>query len=225
MLSFQNRNFDKTVYIAHRGASVYEHENTLKAFQKAIDIQADAIELDVRKTKDNVLVVHHDVSIKSYKTVISKLNYFEIQEFNSSSKYHIPTLEEVLQLCKNKISLDIELKEVGYETLVVDVALKYFDKENILFTSFMKKSLEAIKKYDNDINCGFLFDKPIIPKLIPKDVEFLLPRSSLCKLGYLKLLQQLGKPIIVWTVDRIDKKEKFITQNIFGIITNDPISV
>ena len=224
MLSFKNINQHTTYTIAHRGASVFEYENTLKAFQKAIDLQADAIEFDVRKTKDDVLLVHHNASLKKHTKAISKMSYSEIKEFNASSDYKIPTLEEVLNLCSGKISLDIELKETGYEQSVVELALKFYNIENLLFTSFKKKSLKAINDFDSNISTGFLFHKPIIINSIPLFVDYVLPYSSLCKLGYLKKLEKFGKPIIIWTVDKPTTKEKYMQKNIFAIVTNDPTS-
>ncbi len=225
MLSFKNRNSNRTYIIAHRGASAYKHENTIEAFQKAIDMGADAIELDIRKSKDDVLLVHHDASLSQYEKPISKMIFSEIREFNKKSDYQVPTLKEVLLLCKDKISLDIELKEIGYEKSVVELALQYFMSENILFTSFRKKALEAIHAIDNNINAGYLFHKPLMLKSIPQFVDFVLPNHALCKVGYLNKLKKLSKPIIIWTVDKQKTKEKYKQRNIFALITNDPVEL
>ncbi len=223
MLSFKAQKSHKTYTIAHRGASAYEHENTIAAFQKAIELGADGIELDVRKTKDNVLVVHHDVCLKSQKQTIAEMTFSDIKRFNKQSEYQIPTLKETLKFCQDKISLDIELKESGYEELVVKMAINYYEKENLLFTSFDKNTVEAIYMIDNNLHTGYPFHKPILLKTIPENVEYLLPHISLCKIGYLKKLVKLSKPIIVWTVDNEKTKKKLIIQNVFGLITNDPI--
>ncbi len=225
MLSFKNRHSNRTYIMAHRGASAYKHENTLEAFQKAIDMGADAIELDVRKTKDNVLLVHHDASFIKYDKPISEMMFSEIREFNKKSDYQVPTLKEVLVLCKDKIALDIELKEIEYEKSIVKLALEYFKSENLLFTSFEKKSLEAIYVIDKNINTGYLFHKPLMLKSIPQFIDFVLPNHGLSKVGYLKKLENLGKPIIIWTVDKQKTKEKYKQRNIFALITNDPIEL
>ncbi len=222
MLSFHKKDSAQTYIIAHRGASGFAYENTVEAFKIAIDMQADAIELDIRKTKDDVLVVHHDPSLKNQKKLLAEMNYAEVLECNKNSAYQVPTLEEVLKLCKDKISLDIELKESGYEKQIVDLVLLYFSIENFLFTSFYKHSLEAIQNLDINISSGYLFHKPLLLNSIPKFVDYLLPHKALCKVGYLKKLEKIGKPIIVWTVDKQKAKEKFVKKNLFGIITNDP---
>lgn len=222
MLSFKNISSNRTYIIAHRGASAYEHENTLEAFQKAIDMHADAIELDVRRTKDDVLIVHHDAALKNYSKPISEMTLLEIKEFNAQSDYQVPTLEEVLKLCSGNIALDIELKEMGYEKSVVDLALQYYTVENLLFTSFNKYSLDVIHTIDKNLSVGYLFHKPMLLKSIPQFVSFVLPNHALCKVGYLKQLDKLNKPIIIWTVDKQKTKEKYRQKNIFALITNDP---
>lgn len=110
----------ETMVIAHRGASALApHENTLEAFQIAIDLKADMAEFDVRKTSDNILIVFHDGTIDGRK--IGDMTYNRINDIASKEGYRVPTLDEVLKLCSGKICLDIELKESGYERRVIDL--------------------------------------------------------------------------------------------------------
>ena len=148
--------------------------------------------------------------------------YADIVSYNETSSNKIPTLEETLQLCSGRISLDIELKESGYEESIVALAQQYFKRENLLFTSFNRSSLELLNKFEEKVLTGFLFQKPIRIKSIPKFVDFILPNRTLCKKWYLNKLVNIGKPIIIWTVDKSKLKKRFITENIFGLITNDP---
>ena len=99
-----------TKVIAHRGASALaEHENTLEAFQIAIALRADMVEFDVRRTSDNVLIAYHDPAIDGKR--ICDLTYNRINDIARQEGYRVPTLVEVLDMCKGKIHLDIELKE------------------------------------------------------------------------------------------------------------------
>ena len=79
---------DKLI-IAHRGASAYEIENTLQSFQKAIELKADMIELDIRKTKDNILIAFHDNNITG-----SQIKDKNDQKIQKTTKLHVPTLNE-----------------------------------------------------------------------------------------------------------------------------------
>ena len=103
----------KKLVIAHRGASVLARENTLEAFQKAIDLRADMIEFDVRRTQDRHYVIHHDPHIAGKP--LNEMTLREVREIARTLDFHVPELEEVLALTRGKIGLDIELKEEGYE--------------------------------------------------------------------------------------------------------------
>ncbi|MBO7078809.1 MAG: glycerophosphodiester phosphodiesterase, partial [Bacilli bacterium] len=78
----------ETKIVGHRGASgLVEHENTIEAFQKAIEIGCYAIECDIRKTKDDILVINHDPFIKDL--VIEKHSYQELNDYTMSLGYHL----------------------------------------------------------------------------------------------------------------------------------------
>ena len=85
--------------IGHRGARAYAPENTLASFKKAIEIGVDAVELDVRKTKDNQLVVIHDADVKRTtdgEGLVSELSLAQIKGFSAEGGEKIPTLAEAL---------------------------------------------------------------------------------------------------------------------------------
>ena len=108
------------IVTAHRGYSTAAPENTLPAFQLAIDHHSDRAELDVQMTKDGVVMVTHDTSLRrctGRNANIYDLTFAQVRERDAgrwfSARYagtQIPTLEEVLDLCKGKIQLNIEIK-------------------------------------------------------------------------------------------------------------------
>ena len=92
--------------IAHRGASgIVDVENTLESFEKAIEVGSDMVEFDVRKTKDNILVVYHDKNFADQP--VSWYTYEEMEAVAKKQGFHIPLLVEVLELCNNRIYMDI----------------------------------------------------------------------------------------------------------------------
>ena len=106
---------------AHRGASGYCPENTIEAFEKAIEMNSDGIELDVQLTKDGQIVVCHDELIdrvSNHKGFLKDFTYEELASFNFNNKMDekypfckIPLLSEVLEMIKpTKLVLNIELK-------------------------------------------------------------------------------------------------------------------
>lgn len=232
MLSFSNiSRWQKPAVIAHRGASFYLHENTINAFKKAIELGADAIELDVRQTSDNVLMVHHDSFNADIGRHISDITHDEIKKFNSKSLYQIPTFADVCAVCSDRIALNIELKESGYEKDVVDTALQYFQREHLLFSSFNRKTIETIKHLDRQNITGYLlggrfgvkFFKDLFCRFsMTADFDIILPHYSLCRMGFLRRIEYIHKPVIVWTVDKLWYAKKLIKKGVKGIITNDP---
>lgn len=103
--------------VAHRGDWRNSPENSLRAFQRCIDMGADMIEIDVRKTKDNQLVVIHDNTVDrttNGKGKVADMTLAEIKKLRLRAgqgvvtRQEIPTLEEVLNLCKGKVLINID---------------------------------------------------------------------------------------------------------------------
>ena len=148
----------RTMVIAHRGASALAyHENTLEAFQIAIDLHVDMVEFDVRRTRDNVLIVYHDPAIDGHR--IYEMTYNRINDIASRSGYRVPALEEVLDLCKGKIKLDIELKESGYERRVIDMVKQRYGYGEFSIKSFKDRVSYNVKAIDPKIRTGLLLGR------------------------------------------------------------------
>ena len=117
----------KTRIVAHRGGAGDAPENTLLAFKKAIDLGCDVVELDVRLTKDNQVVVIHDDDIDrttNGRGKVAKMTLKQIKKFNCEEKQKIPTLQEVIDLCKGKIDIYIELKAEKTAKPVYDLIIE-----------------------------------------------------------------------------------------------------
>lgn len=109
--------------IAHRGASRLRHENTLPAFELALEQSADGIELDVHATKDGVVVVHHDadVPVGEQRIAIRGTPYAALREIALVSGDPIPTLADVLALVGDRATVYVEIKGAGIEAAVAGV--------------------------------------------------------------------------------------------------------
>lgn len=227
--------FEKQMIIAHRGASGDYHENTIEAFIEAINVGADAIELDVRKTKDNKIIISHDDNIDGIK--LDSLDYNEILEVSSSKGFIVPTLEEVLKLCQGKILLDIELKEEGYEEEVISLIKKYLEYNEFFIRSFIDRQVRIVKKIDSKIKTGLLLGvgnpkygfltrlSELFPifRIIRTKPIFISPHYRLMKFGYTKRMHLLKKPVIVWTVNDENLINKFLFKHkVDGLITDYP---
>ncbi len=115
------------IVIAHRGASAYEPENTLRAFRRAIEMGADMSELDVHLTRDGVPVVMHSAEVDETTNgdgSIRDMTLEEIKRLDAGQGEQVPTLEEAINLVRGQNGLYIELKAPGTPQAVVDLLYK-----------------------------------------------------------------------------------------------------
>lgn len=114
--------------VCHRGAHEDRPENTLAAYQRAIDLGADYVEIDTRTTKDGVIVSVHNSTVDAYtddaKGKVSDFTLADLKDLDIGSRVdpkwkdeRIPTLEEILKLCKGKIGIYLDLKEADVAVL------------------------------------------------------------------------------------------------------------
>ena len=147
--------------IGHRGARAYAPENTLASFKKAMEIGVDAVELDVRKTKDNQLVVIHDADVKrttNSEGLVSELTLKEIKSFSADGE-KIPTLDETLDFLDKKVKVFIELKETGIEEQTLSIVHAKGLEKNVVIISFLEEALKKVRESDKDIETGLIYAK------------------------------------------------------------------
>jgi len=221
--------------IAHRGASSLARENTTESFKKAIEIGVDMIEFDVRRTRDQALIVHHDELMEGKP--VKELTYDEISKTAVGQGFSVPTFEEVLKHTSGKIKLDVEIKEEGYEKEVVELLSRYFRKDQFVITSFHDPCIKRIKDNHPDIRAGLILgiSKPEHPtrtrisEFFPArrcreaKADFLVPHRRLLWFGFLDRAKRENKPVFVWTVNDQSKIWKMLhDERIDAIITDKP---
>jgi glycerophosphoryl diester phosphodiesterase len=221
---------ESKMIIAHRGASFYEKENTMAAFKKAVELKADMIELDVRKTKDNKMIVFHDDKIE--KKNVLDMNHREV---NENIGYNAPLFEEVLKYFKGIIKLDIHLKEAGYEEEAINLILKYYDLDDFFIGSELPSSLEKIKKLYPEIKTGLLltsYFKDILffilkgfnkKEMYLPYVDILIPRWQFGNFVLFNKARKHNKKVILWTVNNKNLASKFFKQDVvIGLVSDRP---
>ncbi len=221
--------------IAHRGASgLVEFDNSIESFKKAIELGADMVEFDVRRTKDDVLIAFHDPFLNDKK--ISELEYKEILEKTKREGYKVPTVKEVVKLCKGKIDLDIELKEKGYEKELIQLVVPQLDYDEFMMKSFKDEVVKSINELDPKIETGLILgvEEPEnkiftrLSELFPKcrlkrcEADFVCPNHRLLKLFFLKRMDLSDLDVYVWTVNDGDLMKKLVQKQVKGIITDRP---
>ena len=242
--SFNNNPFERvaifhnTDITAHRGASVDAPENTLASFSKAIEDMADVIELDVQMTKDGYIVVMHDTS--AYRTTgvlknITELTLREVKRLDAGYWYSeqykgekVPTLEEVLQLAKGKIKLNIEIKtadnsdEVAKK--VVKLIQKYSMQDSCVITSFDYSALQAVRSYDEEIEVGYILSVAYGKFYEIDDVDFFSVNASFLTKRVVDAIHNSGKQVYAWTVNNDASIKNLTNKGVDNIITDKPVT-
>ena len=228
--------FKKKFIQAHRGAKgLVKFENTIESFQKAYEIGADAVELDVRKTKDGVIIVRHDGDYN--EILIKDWVYADLKEETLKEGFYMPTLEEVVEKFHDKIMIDVELKEYGYEDEVLNIMGKYLNPDEFYIRSFNIKALRAVKKLNKKVVTVLLLGigKPkhglftrmfeLFPlwKIIYTRCSIVSPHYKAFVYGFQFRMKLLRKPLLVWTVnDKELMRKLLIDKNVAGIVTDYP---
>lgn len=232
-----------TLVIAHRGFSGQYPENTMVAFQKAIELGCDMIELDVHFSKDKELVVIHDDKLdrttngegRVYDFTLKEIKNFDAGSWIGSrfSAEKIPTLKEVLQMAKDKKPVNIEIKDPKERQYPIEElaerALKEVKEAGMLhqvnFFSFNPSALRKIKEKEPTAWITLVYGKEwktLREVTGGEDYPILgLRDKNLGKDDIAKIHEQ-GFQIYVWTVDNPAEMEKFIAWRVDGIITNHP---
>lgn len=144
----------KAYVIAHRGAHVGIPENSLPAIQKAIDLGCDFVEIDTRLTKDGHIVSVHNSSVDEYvvgtKGKVKDFTLEEIKKLDIGEKTgadwkhtQVPTIEEILQLCRGQIGIYLDLKEPLVEQLIP--IIRKYDMERDIIWYIPASRVEEIK--------------------------------------------------------------------------------
>jgi glycerophosphoryl diester phosphodiesterase len=207
--------------IAHRGAVGPARENTLEAFRRAIDLGADMIEFDVRRTRDGRHVIHHDPDISGKP--IGHLDLPDIRALARSTGFHVPGLEEALHLSRGRIGLDIELKEEGYEQEIVRLVTGALRTEDFIVSSFHAGSIERIRQCRAGVRTGLIFNDAaaLTEEILRGETEWLFPAESLAGGVFLDRMRAAGKRIAAWTVNDVNRMKRLLDDDrIDGIITD-----
>jgi glycerophosphoryl diester phosphodiesterase len=222
---------DKALNIGHMGASGYEPENTFRSFKKALELGADGIELDVRMSKDGVLVVIHDPTVdrvtkNRHHGYVKDMTFEELKKLDVGKGERIPALYEVFEFFKDykHIKIDIDLKESGLEDKVVDLIRQYNMENQIIVASFFPDSIYKIKRNNDDILTAFLCKSATKENVYLAKVckaDYIHPYYENVDAEFVKYTKEKGLQIYTWTVNDEKKISDFV-KIVDGIITDYP---
>lgn len=219
--------------IAHRGASNYAPENTLEAFKKAIQLKADIVEFDVHPTKDGKIIVMHDHNVKRTTDgigLIRNLSFKEIRKFHEPNGESVPSLQDVLDMLKNRCACKIHIKDRAMEKKVIKAIEKNHIENSAIITSEIFSVLKKIKQLSSKIKIelgGLGFREKIsIDMMIRKakrvKADIISPHHSITTEKLVKEAHKNGLEVHVWTVNDKDTIEKMKRIGVDGITSDYP---
>lgn len=221
---------------AHRGYSQLAPENTIPAFELAIENQADFIELDVQETKDHGLVVIHDshlmrlvgYDLNLWDLTMAELTNLDVgqwfgEEFKNT---RVPSLASVMDLAKDRVKLNLELKIHGHEqklgSQVVELIHKKNWQQNCVVSSLDFDILQQVRTLDPELTIG-----PVIPPSRPEypdfEVDFYSIHFTLATPDRVERVHAESKTIHVWTVNQASDMQHMIELGVDNIITDQPL--
>jgi len=218
----------------HRGARAVRPENTISAFEYAIEVGADALEMDVAVTKDDVLVISHDPHLKSGEA-IRQLTLARLRECDSGAA-RIPTLDEVLDLSVgNHVQFNIEIKSFPdhpeltpppdiFASMVFDVICKHNLESRSIVQSFDFRTLHGFP----GIRTAALWEGPARPFVeIAREASagIIAPYFELVTPEQVEAAHAAKLEVIPWTANTPEAWRKLIDAGVDAIITDDPAAL
>lgn len=218
----------------HRGASAHVRANTVEAYALAIDLGADGVELDVRPSRDGVLVIHHDDRPAPGAPPFVELDFDEIR----ATTPWVPTLDEAWEAIGPTALLNIEIKnderEADYDsTHQVAAAVAHWLAgheigDRVLVSSFNRDSLAVVKDLAPRVPTGQLAGAALDPSVVIDQarsdghisVNLSLARTLQDAKGIVEAAGELA--VLVWTVNDPDDAIALSEAGVSGIFTDDP---
>ncbi len=227
-----------TLVIAHRGASAYAPENTMPAFELAVQLKADMLELDVQRSADGVLVCYHDFTTERWngqQRQISDCTLAELQQLDINGA-RIATLAEVCSFVRESgVQVNVEIKGLGIGEDIADLLREERIEEQVLFSSFSTVALHEIEQAAPHIPRAYLMGtRTLHPSIrLRESWPFRSLRRANCVAWHpvyqipllrriVPRVQRAGFIVNVWTVNEVTIMERLLQIGVDGIITDVP---
>jgi glycerophosphoryl diester phosphodiesterase len=226
---------DNVQIMAHRGSSQAAPENTLASIQKAIDEGADWVEIDVQETADDEVVVLHDSdfmklagrNLKIWDATLDDLQTIDIGSWFAPefADQRVPTLGEVLDLCKGKVGVNIELKYYGHdkqlEQRVADIVRAHDMDSEVMAMSLKMEGARKMKSIRPNWKVGLLMSVSA-GDLKKIEADFLAVNAGFVDRGLVRAAHNAGKEVYVWTVNDAPSMSNMIGRGVDGLLTDKP---
>ena len=222
---------------AHRGSSQSAPENTIPALMAAVDELADYAEIDVQETRDGVLVLFHDGTLRRLsgdRRSIREMTYEELEEVDVGGWFseefvgtRIPTLLEALEFSRGRLKLNIEIKYMGQGSELPEKVAACIEEagftEQCVVTSTSLSYLERVKEAAPDLYTGYIVSAAYGSYYQNESVDFISILSSSLNQKLADAVHESGKEVHVWTVNQKSELERMKLLGADNVITDNPL--
>ncbi len=229
--------------VAHRGASGHAPENTIAAYRRAVDLGARFIETDLQLTRDARLVALHDETVDRTTNGHGPVHSLTLEEvcaldagswFNSPdgrsyAGERVPSLREVLKFAgESNVVFYLELKAGstwGAEHALVSALRDSGEATRAVILSFHTGQLEAIRRLDDTLMTGYLYDVPLsdpIARAMRAGARQLVPQHALVTPQLMEEAREVGLQVITWNVDDESRMRELQHMGVSGIMSDYP---
>ena len=213
--------------MGHRGAAALEPENTMRSIERAVEIGVDAVEIDVRLSKDRELVVIHDSTVDRTTNgsgPVSGYSLDDLKKLDAGEGETIPTLQEVMELIGHKVKLVIELKEEETERMVVELIKRNNLDDNVYVISFWHELVKTVKVIESCIKTGVLLVGCPVDTCVASQAsaDALVMKYNFVNRHFVEMVHKDGLQVFVWNIDDRHLLKPYVDMGVDGIGSNDP---
>jgi glycerophosphoryl diester phosphodiesterase len=233
---------DAPLVIAHRGASLLAPENTMAAFNLAVEVGAHAIELDVKLSRDGEVVIVHDSTLDRTTDgtgTVRSHTVMELRALDAGSYFgesfkgeRVPILADVFDSLDGKILINVELTNYAtpFDRLpekVISQIVHRGIESDVLISSFNPVALIKSKRIDPDIPIGLLArgsTRLLINRMMRSRIMYdcYHPAWEHISQGLIEQERRMGKRVHVWTPNSPEEMINLVKAGVNGVITDDP---
>ena len=232
------------VKIAHRGFSAIAPENTMVAFQKALELNVDCVELDVHGTIDKKVVAIHDQTLNRTTNQTGFVNQQTLNRVRQADAGRwfddkftgekIPTLTEALDLICPSAMAVVEVKDAAITDQVVKDIHRTNTSERVVVIAFDPMVLKQVRQLDSTLSTGFLLggdkghvnDVELAAQLVQQVLVMGVPLLNLSEKLITSLLaheiKKRGVTLWTWTIDDLERMKEVVDSGVQGITSNQP---
>lgn len=214
--------------IAHRGDSSNALENSLASIHRALSLPVDMIEIDIRRSRDNVLYVMHDTL--TGRTAVKNIDIEQaasamISGIRLANGEPIPTLTDAIKAVAGRAGLNLEIKSDGAGLLTAEYFASAGYRGYVLVSSFKEEEILAVHRAMPALRTSMIFDvftTREVPAYKEKGYTIISLKKKTVDEKLIAACHEQGVEVYVWTVDEEDEMRKLISWGVDGIYSNKP---